>query len=391
MSDFAVKTKAPSNKQSLRIGSIIMQDAYTTGGVLLLPAGSIINTPKVLRRLLRSDVRFGENMAQDVSVDIQNEQKMEMCEDNQEVSFSEFSDRVKHAHIVKSEVVKNISSVFSRFAQDGEVDSSCVRETASILLNEMILDQCALLSLVRLKDTDSYTFTHCVNVSILSIYLAMRSGNQKYTEDIAIGAILHDIGKLNIPASVLHKNGTLNPTEWGIMRKHPTIGAEMVSQCGRFGEIVLACVRDHHEKMYGNGYPDGKQGKNINVCARITAIADVYDALTTTRPYRNAMNPRDALLLMTQQMGKDFDVQLLDAFVSSVGYFPVGSTIELSIGMDAVVTKNHLSNPLRPTVIVIGKNGAMDYSLDLRKNKSVFIKNFSKERSAVDIALEETI
>lgn len=176
------------------------------------------------------------------------------------------------------------------------------------------------------------------------------------------------------------------------MRQHPQNGVDMLSKSGGYSELALTCVLEHHERAHGRGYPAGKSGSQIDQRAMITALADVYDALTTDRPYRGAMNPRDAMLMMTQELGVGFDQNLLKHFVSAIGYFPVGSKVQLSNGYSAIVVKNHPTDPLRPAVELVkddkGKEVTCERAIDLRDEDSIYVKKFLKERRAIDIARE---
>ena len=358
----------------LRVGSRLLQNAYTGGDVLLLRAGHEIRDTAELNRLLQADVTFGPDRSKVIPIDLDNENNISEYDTN----ISGLNERVQHAATIKAEVVKDVRRVFGRIQSTGETDLEAAQNAVASLVSDMMEDPRAMVSLAQLKNVDAYTFTHSVNVSILAIYLAMKTNHRASFQEIGVGALLHDVGKTRTPSKVLHKQGPLSPFEMLIMKQHPVIGAELLEKSGVTCKLTLSCVRDHHEKVNGLGYPNGKAGKEISTYAMITSLADIYDALTTDRPYRKAMNPRDAMLIMTEKMKMELDPLLLQRFVSAIGYFPVGSHVKLSNGCVGVVVLNHAFDPLRPKVEltkdVIGRNIPCGEMVDLSKQRDMFVK-----------------
>jgi len=217
--------------------------------------------------------------------------------------------------------VGDVTSVFGRVEEGARVDVAMARGAVSKLLGEMFRDDFALASLVQLKDADAYTFTHSVNTSILSMYLAMVAGCAMDVTELGLGALLHDIGKLGTPVSILRKAGPLDASEVAVIRRHPERGAELLAQSGCQNEPVKCCILDHHEKMNGSGYPHGKVGDQVSASARILCLSDVYDALTTDRPYRRALSPEDALSTMAHQMEGELDQRWFQVLEAAVGRF----------------------------------------------------------------------
>lgn len=208
MKHLAAQKKQPTHRfpeRTIRIGSLITQDAYTLNGALLLPAGSKVDNPRMLRRLQKPDVRFGPEKSSEIPLDLQVESELDEKEHSKHITMCDLRERMQHAYALKQEVVKDLSSVFGRVSSDGTVDIPTVQSAVSTLLDETITDQSAMLSMVRLKDKDSYTFTHSVNVCILAIFLAIHSNHQERIDEIAMGALVHDIGKVRTPHFVLQK------------------------------------------------------------------------------------------------------------------------------------------------------------------------------------------
>lgn len=305
----------------LRIGSRLLDDAYIDDGSVLLRAGQCVTSRQQLDRLLQPDVRFGANRSSQMPLDMENEAEMDTMATLRKLDFSVSDESLAKATALKNEAVEDVSDVFKRIDSTGAVDVPTAKNAVTLLIGELVQNPGSLLSLVRLKDTDAYTYTHSVNVSILAMYIAMATKYEKYIEEIGTGALLHDIGKINIPTKVLRKNGPLNKEEFDLIQQHPKQGAILLVKSGHEEGISLSCVLDHHEKITGSGYPLGKKQSTISPYAKITSIADIYDALTTDRPYRNAMSPQTALQLMTMRMGHELDPEILSSFIAAVGFF----------------------------------------------------------------------
>lgn len=335
---------------TLRLGSRLLKDAYSGNGHLLLRKGAVIETLSMVHRLSQPDVRFGDERSTQIPLDLENEKNIDNMPDPEAV---EFAQKVEKAARIKSEAVAEVKAIYKLAEQGKPIEIEVAQRIVASLLENLIEDPRALVSLVELKNADEYSYTHCVNVGILAMHLALHTELRDDIEELGLGALLHDVGKAEIPTSILNKSGPLTRKEMQKMKQHPVIGYEKLKKSGETRHIVLECVLHHHETMTGTGYPEGRKSHNLPQPARITAIADKYDALTTDRPYRRAMNPREALLLMTRQMSKELDETLLQNFVSIIGYYPVGSYVELSNGFHARVLNHYATNPHKPKVVLL--------------------------------------
>lgn len=170
----------------------------------------------------------------------------------------------------------------------------------------------AFLQIISLSGHDYYTYTHCVNVMAFSIGLLSALGIKDLAvlKEIGMGALLHDIGKAKVPLNVLNKPGPLTEEEWMIMKKHPTLGFEMLSET-HTPERAKNIVVQHHEKLNGFGYPSGLQGESIPLISQVVSLCDAYDAMTTTRVYKKAMSPFKALKIISQEMRGHFNPNLI--------------------------------------------------------------------------------
>jgi putative nucleotidyltransferase with HDIG domain len=233
-----------------------------------------------------------------------------------------------------------ITTVFEAARMGRLADSSAARGLVEDVCDSVLRNPGALISLARLKTADSYTYMHSVAVCALMVSLAAQLGlDEAQTRDAGLAGLLHDIGKAKVPLSILNKPGKLTNEEFDIVRSHPEHGHAMLLACGDVGEPVLDACLHHHEKMDGSGYPRRLQGEGISRIARMAAICDVYDAVTSDRPYKKAWDPSEAVRRMAEWAGGHFDKSLFQAFVKSVGIYPVGSLVKLSSGRLAVVVE----------------------------------------------------
>lgn len=200
----------------------------------------------------------------------------------------------------------------------------------------------ALLSLARLKTKDEYTYMHSVAVCALMVALARQLGlPEDQVQEAGMAGLLHDIGKMAMPLDVLNKPGKLSEDEYAIMRSHPERGhAMLLAALTSVSDAVLDVCLHHHEKVDGTGYPHRLAGEKISLLARMGAICDVYDAITSNRPYKAAWDASGSLARMAQWQGH-FDTRLLHAFVRAVGIYPLGSLVRLQSGRLGVVIEHH--------------------------------------------------
>lgn len=208
----------------------------------------------------------------------------------------------------------------------------------------------AVISLARLKTSDNYSYMHSVAVCALMIALARQLGHdESQSREAGMAGLLHDVGKAALPLDVLNKPGKLSPAEYAIVQAHPVVGHQMLLEAQAVPFQALDVCLHHHERPDGRGYPEGLQGSELSLVARMGAICDVYDAITSDRPYKSGWDPAISLAKMASWKGQ-FDEQVLHAFVRALGIYPTGSLVKLRSGKLAIVLEQSEGTGLSPVV-----------------------------------------
>lgn len=234
------------------------------------------------------------------------------------------------------------------------VDTEKARELVTYLADEVIQDPDALMWLTQLKSRDEYTANHCVNVSIMALTFGRSLGMAEVElHRLGLGALLHDVGKMQIPDGILNKPGRLTQGEFEIIKRHPALGHELLKDDNSLETEVLDIVLHHHERMDGRGYPFGHSRKEIAHLTRITSIVDVYDAITSDRCYHDGVTPAKAMENLFAWSEGNFDYPLLQSFIKCMGIFPIGTAVRLNSGESGLVVATDGDRRLQPVVLLV--------------------------------------
>lgn len=245
------------------------------------------------------------------------------------------------------------------------------------IIDEILAKKDIMINLVDIKSMDNYTYEHSVNVIVLSLIIGLE---MNYTRgqlyNLAVGAMLHDIGKVFVPKEVLLKNGELTEDEFSIIKEHPSKGYDYLKADMDISAMSKIIILQHHERIDGTGYPEKINGSRIHEFSKIVSIADVYDALTSDRPYRMGMPPNDAIEYIMGSADRNFDYDMVNAFLKRIVPYPVGTMVRLSSDEIAVIKETNMNYPLRPVVRIIGNktNEIKDEILDLMNVNNIVIK-----------------
>ena len=214
-----------------------------------------------------------------------------------------------------------------------------------------------VLNLVDLKIYDEYILYHSVNVAILSIMLGQKMGlEEEMLIKLGLSGILHDLGTVFLGKDLFNRTDKLTKQEFELMKQHPVLGHKFIKEFYEMPMHTARGILQHHERLDGSGYPTGEKGDRIILFSRILGIADAYDALTSDRPYRPAMIPVEAIHVLRESSGTQYDGEIVEEAAKKIGHFPVGMCVELSNNVKAIVYENHLGCGNRPTLKVIRRN-----------------------------------
>lgn len=286
------------------------------------------------------------------------------------------ADELQNASIVLKRSKAAVNSLFAEARMGNAVNTSECRPLVNDIVESVDSNGDALISLCRLKTADEYTYMHSVSVCALMVSLGRQLGLDEATcRDAGMAGLLHDLGKAAMPQEIINKPDKLTDEEFTIIKSHPVKGHEMLIESGVDNERVLDVCRHHHERIDGKGYPDSLDAENISLIARMSAVCDVYDAVTSNRPYKAGWDPAESIARMASWQGH-FDPMVLQTFVKTIGIYPVGSLVRMASGKLGVVVEQNPKKltapkvklffstksgmPLQPTLVDLMESGVQD-------------------------------
>ncbi|MCS7299099.1 MAG: HD-GYP domain-containing protein [Spirochaetia bacterium] len=349
----------------LRPGMVLSGDLFSKEGVFLWSAKKPLTQDFInqLKSLGIKELYYTKEVKKDLS----------------EIYPPMFSDEVKEN---AKEVINN---VIRQLRDDKKIEIQEVKDIIEQLFKEMIhkLGK-AVINLSVVKNYDEYTYTHSINVTILSMFFAKFLGASDFViKEIGMGAILHDIGKVKIPTTILYKPGELTEEELTIMKKHPIIGYFAIKDEPTVSTYAKKIVLFHHERYDGNGYPLGIKFDRIGRYPQIVSLADVFDALTSERPYKPGISIAQALDIIMRRSGSHFEPMLTQRFVIEMSKlyglpspYAIGSFVLLNTGEKGVIIQKDSEYSIKPTIVIVENSlgkvvGKMKVNLQLDPHRYI--------------------
>lgn len=314
-----------------------------------------ITTQEDIERLKRLGAVWGyiytpKEKKEENKKELEPKENKERISEREKLYYKEL-EKAKEIHKITLEAVK---STLHDVRMGKQINVKKVEEATEEMVESIIRNPDALVSLAQIKGYDDYTYEHSVNVGILITSLVYSMG---YPRDLlfeaGIGGILHDIGKMTIPEHILNKPGRFTPEEYSIMKRHPENGLRILRKAESISEFSKIVVIEHHERYNGSGYPKGIRYREIHEIGLVAAVVDVYDAMTTDRVYRAAWPPPKALALIFKGANVDFSPRIVDLFTKNLGIYPVGSFVKLASGEMGLVIKVDRGSFFTPDVLIL--------------------------------------
>ncbi|MCM8709772.1 HD-GYP domain-containing protein [Clostridium sp. SYSU_GA19001] len=364
--------------ECVREGSYLAKTIYDNEGRVLLREGVMLS--KILLRRIKLikisslyiNDEYSDNIIEDIIKPELRQKAIKTIKDTF-VSFDKYNLYSSKANspIKEKEFIKEKQKYFQS-----------IGDIASSIMDEILSQRNVLINVVDIKSLDNYTYQHSVNVAVLSLVLGLQLQLNKYElYSLCLGGLIHDIGKALIPKEIIQKYDKLTEKEYSIAMEHAKKGYDYLKGSPDISAPARIIALQHHERINGQGYPDGRKGNDINKLAKIVGIADVYDALTSDRPQRRALSPNEALEFIMASGGTLFDYDMVLAFSKSVVPYPEGTLVKLTNGDLAVVEENHPNFPLRPKIRIVrtADGSKKNTQVDLMSELGLVIKGVQYE------------
>lgn len=386
------------------VKGMYVEDIYDSNGNLIMTVNELILTNDQIKKIINRGVDSVYISREKGAVPIHLIPKEEKSNKDSSVFTIDDYQRTEHPEIVEAEAyykelefatkvnkrtISSIGGILKNLKTGRGFLIEEIRSTIEAIVNSLNRNSDAIVSTTQLNNDSEYLVRHSVNVLILTASTVKAMGySETQVVEAAIGGLLHDIGMLRIPANIINKPGKLSDNEYNIIKQHPVFGLEYANTVKGMPDNSKKIILQHHEKYDGRGYPFGIKGSRIYEIAMVTSIADVYDALTSHRPYKRAVTPQKALAVLYKGMGREFDPSIVQLFTKNMGIFPVGSFVKLHCGIMGVVTHVDAKNILAPQILKLfnekGEKLPKPELLDLR----ILQQGNGEDAYKIDISLE---
>lgn len=302
----------------------LARDIIVNEGVILLRKGTKLKTPlvKKLREFNIQQIYIEDQISEGITPD-------------EIISMQE-----------KQMLIKDITEGFAKLKEKLIVDTHVINKIATSLTDKFYSDS-IIVDIMNIQKNDDYTYTHCINVAILTTTLCNKLKiDADMTRKIVIGALLHDVGKILVPKDILNKPSKLTDQEFNIMKQHSVLGYDILKDNSELDPVSKLVVLCHHERSDGSGYPLGKTD-DLHIGAKVVAACDIFDALVSDRPYRKGFELNEACIILKKEK---IDIHVREALEKMIAFYPVGSAVLLSNGVVGIVEKNFAGDLNKPNV-----------------------------------------
>jgi len=265
-----------------------------------------------------------------------------------------FENEVNVARNIHKETTTVVHNIYNEVRMGNSIDTQNAKAAVSSIVDSIIRNPDAQVWLTQLKDKDEYTAIHSLNVCILTLAFGRHMGfSRDMLNELGLGALLHDLGKIRVPLQVLNKPGKLTSEEFKLIKLHPVYGKEILTTTHGLTPAVIDVAYSHHERMNGSGYPRGLNADQISLYGRMVAIVDMYDAITSQRVYHHGIHSMDAMKQLYELRQTDLDQKMVEQFIQCLGIYPVGSIVELVCGAVGIVVSINRERRLKPKVLLV--------------------------------------
>lgn len=334
-------------------GMIVGQAIIDTSGRVLLTAGQVLNA-RYIRRIKELEL---------TSVFIEDQLGIE-------------DPTILVNPITIARATKTLKNTYEACAKKGKTNLAPMQSQIDNIIDDLLFNNNLLIGITDIKSHDDYTYQHSVNVCVLAIILGISNGyNRSQLQTLGTGALLHDIGKINIPLEILNKPGSLTDEEYMIIKKHSLDGFKIIRNSSEIPLLSAHIALEHHERVDGKGYPRSLVQENIHEYGLIVAVADIFDALVSDRPYRRGFSNQEAMKIVEQSKHTQLSPKFVDMLAKHVNLYPTGTVVTLTTGDIAVVTQENHINYSSPQVRLLFNADEQVYDKDI----------------VIDLALDDTI
>lgn len=285
-----------------------------------------------------------------------------------------------------------LRQIYEGSLRSGLLHIGAISSQVDQIIDELLANRSTMIGMAGLKNHDEYTYQHSAHVSILAILIGISIGYPRHkVRDLGVGAMLHDIGKISIPREILNKGGCLTEEEFEIVQGHAWEGFNLMRRSDQVSLLSAHVALQHHERLDGSGYPRGLIGPAIHEYAQITAVADVFDALVSDRPYRSAFSNKEALEILNGHRDIQIEGQMIDHLQMHIKPYPTGTLVELSTGDTAIVAQGNDIDLDRPVVKPIFSAAGQiydDYTLYLQQRSDIHIVRVLDAQQSRQIAAQ---